>query len=250
MNIIYPNSIVDHKKIDEHFMPEVNKLKNDHTILSFNTLNKDGNGEKLLYRGWMLHPEEYKELTTRSEKYHYQLITHYDQYYSSHHMNRWYHLVQDLTPKTCFFDDLEMLKSQFETIPFNSPYFLKDSVKSLTTTRGSVAYKKEDVIDIIKQISFLKGLEGVISVREYHNFVHDSEIRYFSIYGRVFSPNQSISPLAIEIGERFKHLPFISIDVIQDVNGKEWLVEIGDGQVSDLKMWNLDDFSNMILNLE
>ena len=34
--------------------------------------------------------------------------------------------------------------------------------------------------------------------------------------------------------------------MIKDENGQEWLVEIGDGQVSDIKMWDYDNFVKIL----
>jgi glutathione synthase/RimK-type ligase-like ATP-grasp enzyme len=41
--------------------------------------------------------------------------------------------------------------------------------------------------------------------------------------------------------------PFYSVDVIQRADGEFRVVEIGDGQVSDKKMWNVKDISKMLI---
>lgn len=130
-------------------------------------------------------------------------------------------------------------------------YFVKDSVKSLTTKNGSIANNKEELFEIIEKIENFKGLEGFISIREVHNFITESEVRYFSIKGNVFSPcGEKVTGMAKKIADKFSHLPFISIDIIKDENGREWLVEIGDGQVSDLKMWKYEDFIKVLKFIE
>ena len=120
-------------------------------------------------------------------------------------------------------------------------------MKSVTTKNGSVDESKSELFEVIEKIEKFKGLEGFICIREVHNFIPESEIRYFSVKGNVFSPyGENVTGMAKKIAEKFSHLPFISIDIIKDQNGKEWLVEIGDGQVSDLKMWKHENFINVL----
>jgi hypothetical protein len=42
------------------------------------------------------------------------------------------------------------------------------------------------------------------------------------------------------------NLPFISIDVAEREDGGMRLIEIGDGQVSDRKKWDLQRFADMV----
>lgn len=247
MFILYPQDYFNKKKPDESFIDETQeteKVFNIGTVYSKNYVEND----KVLYRGWMLSYDEYDELEDFINKNNLSLITTKEQYYSAHHMNNWYDIVKDITPETFFFKDLNELVSNLDKLDWNE-YFIKDSVKSLTTTRGSIAKSKEEVVEVVKEIENKKGIEGVISLRKVHNFKKESEIRYFAINGEVFSPTGTLSNLAIEVAKRFSHLSFISIDIIKDEKNKEWLVEIGDGQVSDMKMWNPKDFTNILNTL-
>lgn len=246
MNIVYPASILHNKKIDECFIEESNEVRKDFHVLNLNAKIACEETEKLLYRGWMLSQDEYLSLHNFAEKYNYSLITSMDQYYQSHHMHNWYDRVKEQTPKTWFFESLVDLKNNIDKTGLTK-YFVKDSVKSLTTKNGSVANNKEELFEIIEKIEKFKGLEGFISIREVHNFIPESEIRYFSVKGNVFSPlGVNVSDMAKKIADKFSELPFISIDMIKDENGQEWLVEIGDGQVSDIKMWDCDNFVKIL----
>lgn len=247
MFILYPQDYFNKKKPDESFIDETQeteKVFNIGTIYSKNHIEND----KVLYRGWMLSSNEYDEIEDFINKNNLSLITNKKQYYSAHYMNNWYEEVKDITPETIFFKDVNELVSNLDKLDWTQ-YFIKDSVKSLTTTRGSIASSKKEVVEIIKEIEDKKGIEGVISLRKVHSFKKESEIRYFAIYGKVYSPIDNVSDLAIEVATRFSNLPFISIDIIKDEENHEWLVEIGDGQVSDIKMWNPKDFANILNNL-
>lgn len=249
MNIAYPASVLNDRKIDEMFQEEATILReNGHTC--FNYFNHhEGHGEALLYRGWMLSYSQYVALTLFAERNNFRLITSIHEYYLAHHITSWYKLVEKYTPKTFIFHNMEDLKRNIHKTGLHQ-FFVKDSVKSLTTGRGSIAKNEKEVFQIVEEIDKFKEIEGKIIVREVHNFIESSEVRYFSIKGKAYSPNGSVSKLAKKIGKIFKHLPFISIDIIKDEQDKEWLVEIGDGQVSDLKMWDGKDFAKMLHNIK
>jgi hypothetical protein len=129
-------------------------------------------------------------------------------------------------------------------------FFVKDYVKSLTTERGSIASNKKEVSDIIYLIKYYRGsIEGGISLRKVESFIEDSEVRYFVLNGNIYSPNGKFHKITENINNIHKEA-FFSLDVIVDENGKEWIVEIGDGQVSDLKgkNWKIDDFLTIFNN--
>lgn len=247
MFILYPQDYFNRKKPDESFIDETQETQKLFEIGTFYS-NNNKTGDKVLYRGWMLSSEEYDEISIFVKQNNLFLITNKEQYYMAHHMNNWYEMVKDLTPKTIFFKDVNELVSKLDELDW-SEYFIKDSVKSLTTTRGSIAKSKDEVIEVLKEIDAKKGIEGVIALRKVHNFKKESEVRYFSINGDVYSPAGVSSELAREVAKRFSHLPFISIDIIKDEDNNEWLVEIGDGQVSDMKMWSPKDFATMLTNI-
>lgn len=247
MFILYPQDYFNKRNPDESFADETQETKllmNIGTFFSNNYLSND----KVLYRGWMLSSEEYDEIYEFCNKNKLELITSKKDYYMAHHMNNWYEKVKDITPETMFFSSKLELISNINNLKWDA-YFIKDSVKSLTTKRGSIAKNIEDVIDIISEIEEKKGIEGLLALRKVHNFITDTEVRYFSIHGELQKPEGKNSLLAKEVANRFKDLPFISIDIIEDQNKKEWLVEIGDGQVSDMKMWDPKDFAKMLAKI-
>ncbi|WP_238582614.1 ATP-grasp domain-containing protein [Trabulsiella odontotermitis] len=124
-------------------------------------------------------------------------------------------------------------------------YFVKDYVKSLTTSRGSVAKNADEIREVLKLIAHYRGtIEGGVSVRRFESFVLDTERRYFVLNGKVFSADDVV-PEQVEAIARCVNTPFYSIDVVKNTDGELRLVEIGDGQVSDVKEWDIEKFVAM-----
>lgn len=239
--ILYPHDYFKEKKVDEDYLNEAATLAD---IIETYTLKTLPAGCEVLYRGWMLSPSEYIEMTENVVKKGSTLMVDVSHYHASHYLSHWYEELKDLTPLTVFTNE-ENLTQTVHNLKW-SEYFIKDEVKSLTTQRGSVATSLTDIQDILIELKKYRTIEGQLALREVHDFINDTEQRYFSVNGHVFSNTGTVSDLAIEVASRMKHLSFISIDTIMDSHGKEWLVEIGDGQVSGLKEWNLDNFKKVI----
>ena len=200
-----------------------------------------------VHRGWMLSEIEYDEYLQFCEKNNLKPVTSKEDYYFAHHIDKWYESLKEFTPDTLFFKDVNDLKERMSQIKFDK-FFIKDSVHSLTTTRGSAANNLDEIIEILSEMEKTKGIEGKIAVREFIDFEKDEE-RYFSVKGKVFSRDDNIPEIVKNIASKMKNMSFISIDIAKDLQGKEWLVEIGDGQVSDLKKWDVKKFAPVILSL-
>lgn len=245
---LYPESMLSKNKVDEEYELEFQTLKSIGCLTALKLKNIPV-GEKLFYRGWMLSSSEYDELLSSAKQQGLAFSVSKDNYYASHYIDNWYDKVSNLTPETLIINR-DNLKEKLSSLDLKwDKIFVKDSVKSLSSGKGSIAYNKEDILDIIKNIEKYRGVEGSIVLRKFHDFIDNTEVRYFAINGKVFSPSSYISPIAKLVGDRMKHLPFISIDIIQDSSGKEWLVEIGDGQVSDYKDWDIGKFCQVLREL-
>ena len=259
-SFIYPCEPFNIKKVDEHFKEEFDLFK----LKGFNVCLIDleekllkGNfdsSSKFIYRGWMLSNQEYDILESLIKNKNCELLTNKENYYQSHYLFNQYQNKEksigtsQYTPQTVFCSE-DNLDYTLNNLNWDS-FFVKDYVKSLTTERGSVANNKEEVKEIIELIKYYKGsIEGGISLRKVQSFMENTEVRYFVLNGKVYSPNGKYHNILENINQ-IHNQPFFSVDVILDENGKEWIVEIGDGQVSDLKgkHWNTKDFVDIFLN--
>lgn len=194
----------------------------------------------LIYRGWMLSPNEYQLLFKILATKGYNLITTPQQYQNWHFLPNWYEHLKAFTPKTFFTDDLAKIDALYKKFD-NLKVFVKDYVKS-DTSGSSIANSLEEVYQIIDNIKKFRGkIDGGICLREFIELDNNTEERYFVYQKKAFSRDGIVPPLVSQIAEQIDS-PFFSVDTCFDTQGKLWLVEIGDGQVSDIKNWQVADF--------
>lgn len=239
---IYPASFLSPKKRDESFEQESPFLFPEDVVV-YPFLRQDLfkiKGNTCLYRGWMLREQEYDALETEVQKAGGTLLVSKDDYLHAHHLPNWIEEFEKFTPQTRviakkdLFDLERVVEELFETKHWTR-IFVKDYVKSLTTSKGSMCGNLKEVLEVVQALDEYRGIEGGVCLRQGMDFFPDTERRYFVVNGQVFSPPSQIIPdLAFEVGQTFKH-PFFSLDLVQDVDGREWLVEVGDGQVSEFK---------------
>jgi len=198
-------------------------------------------GEEFVYFGWMLTVEQYKKLETTFHQHGSKLITSSQQYQNTHWLPNWYGLLSEFTPETVYTSDPNGIDFLLEDKRWEK-FFVKDYVKSLTTSRGSVANNIEEINEIIKELKKFRGkLEGGVCVREFENLEHEQ--RFFIKNGIPYGKgNQGHPQILYDIAKRIDS-PFYSVDLAVNVSKRQWrLVEIGDGQVSEPKNWELENF--------
>ena len=107
----------------------------------------------------------------------------------------------------------------------------------------------EQVAAWLASFKRIREISYPLALREYEPWQQESEVRYFYCRGHWLSPEQDMAPPAwlTEIEARVDS-PFYSVDVIQHQDGTWRLVEIGDGQVSDLVgAWQGERFAALML---
>ena len=256
MQIIYPHNPLNPKEADEPYQDEYLLLKSkgvkcslfDFDVLSYDEFKpkpKIELDESVLYRGWMLNTDGYKKLVGFIEKRGGVPVTSLENYVHCHYLPGWYEQCKMYTPETYFFPNNGKLKDSVSALGWDS-YFVKDYVKSNSTEKGSIASSPEEVVEIVKLIEKYRGeIEGGIAVRRVEKYMDNTEVRYFVMGGKAYSPSGEIPDIVKSITELIK-APFYSVDIIQRADGEYRVVEIGDGQVSDKKTWSTIDFSNMV----
>ena len=198
-------------------------------------------GEEVIYRGWMLTPDKYAQLQLAIERKGGLAFTSADQYRRCHYLPGWYSLCEDVTPKTIILDKNADFTAELANQNW-SAYFVKDYVKSLTTSRGSIAKTAEEVIEIVSLIEKYRGqIEGGVCIRQYEDLRVDTEERYFVFKKRAFGRGGTVPKIVEQIAARIDS-PFFSVDIVLASDGTPRLIELGDGQVSDKKKWATDRF--------
>ena len=196
----------------------------------------------VVYRGWMLDAQRYERLVAGVESVGAYMHTDLNTYLSCHHLPNWYAKIADLTPETHIFTVDADLEQELRALHWDA-YFIKDYVKSLKTSVGSVVQKPEDVPVLLKEMRKFRGMiEGGIVVRRFEPINAASERRYFVIHNRVFVPDGTPPQIVYTCAERIQS-PFFSVDVVAREDGELRVIEIGDGQVSDLVGWMPEVFA-------
>lgn len=247
MRLLYPCSPLEKKKPDEIFEEEFLAAQKaelpcalysaeDFECGEFKPRPALTEGEEMLYRGWMLTPDSYARLYSAVADKGGRMITTPEQYRQCHYLPEWYSLCVDITPKTIFLERDADFSLVLNELGWRA-YFVKDYVKSLTTSRGSVAENTEEVKEIVGLIEKYRGqVEGGVCVREFEELRPDTEERFFVFQGRAYARDKNVPAIVAEIAQRIDS-PFFSVDIISGVNGTPRLIELGDGQVSDRKKW-------------
>lgn len=261
-HFIFPADPLNTKQVDDIFLPEAEFCKK----LGFSCSVFDGEklflskkiGENIkhsIYRGWMLNEDEYKTLEELTDKENIPLLTNIDNYYQSHHLHNYYKNIEGYTPKTLFSEpNTESIQETYNINNIgNKRVFIKDSVKSLTDKpngESSISNSIEETINIFKKIKEHRGkVEGKICIRDYMKFIGKEE-RYMVFQGKVFSNEKENIPECVKYAAKNHKVPFFSVDVNIDENHNHWIVEIGDGQVSDFydKGWSVENIYQFLVD--
>lgn len=249
MQLIYPANEFNSKQPDELFKDEYFAAKEAGLSCVLYIQKQRGlefcepliKNEEIIYRGWMLKPYVYSKLNNQIQRHGAQLITYPEYYEDCHHLPNWYDKLSQYTAQTIFCEKDDNFYEVLKSSTWNK-YFIKDYVKSLTTTRGSVAETISDIPKIINLIEKYRGsIEGGICIREFEEYLPNTEERYFVFKNKIYSRTGFIPSIVTEI-TNYVYSPFYSIDIVIDVLNNYRLIEIGDGQVSDYKNWDAEQF--------
>lgn len=257
MRFLFPSDYFNAKKVDEAFSEQVDCLRNigfETSVISLEALASGSakifpqpdSASKLIYRGWMLTPDDYSLLVNVVVNSGAEVLISRDEYLATHYLPNWYPLIPDLTPETRFFSIDDNLEDELSQIGWSS-FFIKDYVKSLKTSIGSMIDEPSAIRTVVAEMQKFRGcIEGGICVRKVENFIPDTERRYFVLDGKPFAPleNDEIPEIVEDCAKRINS-KFFSVDVVERSDGCKRVVEIGDGQVSDLVGWTSERFATL-----
>lgn len=189
---------------------------------------------KVLYRGWMLTAADYDRLAQLVP-----LAIAPAAYLSSHHATGWYEAVATYT-----------FPSRFLTGPTELDftnrrrYFVKGLVKSFDA--GSVLTTQNQLVYFWEEQELPVGTP--LFVRDFVELKPASEGRFFVVRGQVFGAGGAELPQSLRAAvAALQPRLFYSFDVAETLAGEPVLVEVGDGQVSDLKEWTVAEFGNRVV---
>jgi ATP-grasp domain, R2K clade family 3 len=202
-------------------------------------------GSTVVYRGWMATAVEYAALVRAIEQAGAVPLTSPREYLTAHHLSNWYPLLAELTPETRVLPTDAELVAELRAIDW-AAYFIKDFVKSLKTGRGSVVRDPADAPAVVAELREDRGrIEGGICVRRVEEFLPESEQRYFVLRGVGYAESGGSVPNVVRVCAERVPTPFFSVDVVRRRDGVLRVVEVGDGQVSDLVGWSAGAFATL-----
>jgi ATP-grasp domain, R2K clade family 3 len=256
MRFIYPQSYLTPRLPDEMFQDEAAAFaKAGHSITLIDseklptelaTLKEITSRQTVVYRGWMLSLIEYENFVLSVEKAGGLPLSSVERYLSTHYLPNWYPLISDLTPETIVLSLDSDWIAELTKLGW-SDFFVKDYVKSLKTSIGSFIKSPEDIQAVVAEMRKYRGtIEGGLCIRRVEDFLIETEQRYFVLEGtpHCADPQAQIPDIVFECAKRINSL-FFSVDVIRRADGQLRIVEIGDGQVSDLVGWPVQRFIDM-----
>ncbi|HSU66563.1 MAG TPA: ATP-grasp domain-containing protein, partial [Tepidisphaeraceae bacterium] len=194
-------------------------------------------GAMVVYRGWMLNATQYTRFVRAVGDASATPLTSSAAYLAAHHLPNWYPLIAEFTPETRVLAPDADWESELRSLGWGA-FFIKDYVKSLKTSRGSIIRDPSELNSVVAEMREFRGeIEGGLCVRRVEPFIADSERRYFVLDGRTFSADGQAAPnLVQQVASRIPS-PFFSVDITCREDGSLRVVEVGDGQVSDLVGW-------------
>jgi len=217
----------------------------DSVLAGFKPLRGIPIGSKVVYRGWMATAEEYAALIRAIERAGGVPLTSQQEYLTAHHLPNWYPLLAEFTPETRVFSPDADLVAELRALDWGS-YFVKDFVKSLKSGRGSVVRDPADAPAVVSELREYRGrIEGGICVRRVEEFMPETEQRYFVLRGVVYAGGAEPVPDVVRACAERVRSPFFSVDVVRRRDGVLRVVEVGDGQVSDLVGWSASAFASL-----
>jgi hypothetical protein len=241
------------RRVDECFEPQRAALEplghtwstvTDGVLEGREALRSIAPGSRVVYRGWMITEAQHRNLEAAIVTAGGRPWTSTQQYLAAHHLPNWYPLLASWTPLTKVLSERDDLEAALTTLGWRE-FFIKDYVKSLKTSVGSRISDPSLVGRVVAEMRAFRGhIEGGICVRQVEPLLPDSERRYFVIAGRAFAPDATESiPPPVLFAAGCIESPFFSVDVARREDSTLRIVEIGDGQVSDLVGWTPSRFA-------
>ena len=243
MKLLYPSSMLSSKEADDIFEAEHSAAKEagiQTALFSLEDLQRGKrlpdftDGEAVLYRGWMMTPSEYKKLCEQITQSGGVPIVSPKAYEFCHYLPGWFPKLSEMTAETLVFSENADIAGELRSRGWKG-CFLKDYVKSLQG--ASLITDLDRIPEIIAKMRKFRGrIEDGLCVRRIEEYDPVSERRYFVYREIPHSVDGHVPALVQEVAHRIDS-PFYSVDTIMRCDGVMRVVEIGDGQVSDLKEW-------------
>lgn len=261
--LLYPSSFSDYRSVEEDMREEYAAALDTglFQVILFNydewlagdrlrMTKQDAITDNVIYRGWMLKPEEYAELYSQMQIRGISLLVSPSDYTSMHLFPNVYPFIREDTAEILFFEDrsvdLMAVKERF------SCFMVKDSVKSVKGTEFPAFFdntvSQTEFDDWMQVFYKYRGdlLTGGICIKEYLDLKRygdkTNEYRVFYANHQVISVCcNSLQPVYTSkpptwLIQKYMNLPspYYTIDYAELADSTWRIIEAGDGGVSGL----------------
>lgn len=258
MLILYPADFFKPKKVDEAFRPEALRLRDEG--FEIHTVNLDdlpaarrrfpsAIDGPVLYRGWMLDAPAYGQLVELIASGNGQPFTSEAAYLATHHIPNWAPRLGNLTAETIVLPNGSDFESELRKLGWDA-FFVKDYVKSLKVSMGSKISDPSMIGALVEEMRKYRGtIEGGLCIRRVESLRPDTEQRFFVLNGEAYGAEPGDVPEIVQTCAQTIDSPFFSVDIAENETGDLRVVELGDGQVSDLVGWSVERFASVLATL-
>ncbi|MBD2766654.1 ATP-grasp domain-containing protein [Hymenobacter sp. BT664] len=242
LNLIFP-SLPYQRLVDPMWQEEMETAQRfGHTVGLF-----DSEQEKLyqspnpnypsLYRGWMLTPAEYQKLERLTP-----LLVPVAMYLASHRADGWYEAIAGFTPKS-YFVPSEERGGMLELV--RRGCFIKGASKSFGA--DSYVHSLVELEQLVKKHAI--DPDDYLFARELIKLSDQPEQRFFAVHNRAFGTARQPFPAALVPAlTALQSRCFYTVDVAYTRAGQPIIIEVGDGQVSDTKEWDVAELYETAIN--
>src|ERR1700751_3393425 len=215
LHFLYPSDPVEPKQPDHQFRDQIDQMRIvglGISIVCMEELGEDScrirgripKGTTVGYRGWMLTPGEYKKILALIPSSKASPLISLEAYLACHYLPNWYPRVAEFTAETKVFPATSDLAQELKALGWGK-FFIKDYVKSLKTSVGSIVSKPEDISIVLAEMQKFRGtIEGGVCVRRFEEFLPNSEQRFFVINGVPHAMSGTVPELVFECARRIK----------------------------------------------
>jgi hypothetical protein len=144
---LFPSDYFRLNRVDEMYLSEATGFQQAgfQVVVSLESLSSDSPqirplltpNANVIYQGWMLSASDYQKLVTAVSQAGACIHTSEVDYLATHYLPNWYHSIKYLTPETHFYHTNGDLESELGKLGWDR-FFIKDYVKSLKTSMGSI----------------------------------------------------------------------------------------------------------------
>lgn len=210
----------------------------------------------LWYRGWMIPAAAYDELARALGNRGADLMVTAEAYRSAHELPGWYEAFSGLTPESAWVEvkvgetlGRERLAGLAGALRAG-PGIVKDYVKSRKHEWAEACFIPDTtdldaVARVVGRFVELQGeyLAGGVVLREFETFVGpEARVWWLDGTARLVTPHPDTPANAnstpdlgeVEAAVRRLEAPFVTTDLVRRADGTWRVVEVGDGQVSDM----------------